>query len=146
MLRCPCLYAVPCCRSKSHLWNRHFACNAWVLAVLARLTQLAVALQSNLDKVHVPYSYGWSIILLTILVKTAIFPITRKQVQCCFPLLWPACLMPLLDLCSRPTTLCLIWSSVINSPDKISHMVPTAACVPAISCAVHPSCLCRLTG
>jgi len=29
----------------------------------------------------VPYSYGWSIILLTLLVKTALFPITRKQVS-----------------------------------------------------------------
>lgn len=37
--------------------------------------------QTGLDKVHVPYSYGWSIILLTLLVKTALFPITRKQVS-----------------------------------------------------------------
>ncbi len=37
-------------------------------------------LQTGLDKLHVPYSYGWSIILLTLLVKTALFPITRKQV------------------------------------------------------------------
>ena len=39
------------------------------------------ALQTGLDKLHVPYSYGWSIILLTLLVKTALFPITRKQVS-----------------------------------------------------------------
>lgn len=48
--------------------------------VLSGLAKAAIALQSNLDKVHVPYSYGWSIILLTLLVKTALFPITRKQV------------------------------------------------------------------
>lgn len=48
--------------------------------ILFGLAKAAVPLQSNLDKVHVPYSYGWSIILLTLLVKTAIFPITRKQV------------------------------------------------------------------
>ena len=47
----------------------------------------SLLLQSGLDKVHVPYSYGWSIILLTILVKTAIFPITRKQVPLCSPYL-----------------------------------------------------------
>ncbi len=40
-----------------------------------------LALQTGLDKLHVPYSYGWSIILLTLLVKTALFPITRKQVS-----------------------------------------------------------------
>jgi len=39
------------------------------------------ALQTGLDKLHVPYSYGWSIILLTLLVKTALFAITRKQVS-----------------------------------------------------------------
>ena len=51
------------------------------VALHAGCAKFAVALQSNLDKVHVPYSYGWSIILLTLLVKTAIFPITRKQVH-----------------------------------------------------------------
>lgn len=57
-----------------------------IVALHAGCAKFAVALQSNLDKVHVPYSYGWSIILLTLLVKTAIFPITRKQVHgCSFP-------------------------------------------------------------
>ena len=29
----------------------------------------------------VPYSYGWSIIVLTMLVKVALLPVTIKQVQ-----------------------------------------------------------------
>ena len=29
---------------------------------------------------HVPYSYGFAIILLTVLVKAATFPLTKKQV------------------------------------------------------------------
>ncbi|KAK9804849.1 hypothetical protein WJX72_008595 [[Myrmecia] bisecta] len=38
-------------------------------------------LQNNLEQLHVPYSYGWSIILLTLLVKTATFPLTKIQVE-----------------------------------------------------------------
>lgn len=30
---------------------------------------------------HVPYSYGFAIILLTVLVKAATFPLTKKQVN-----------------------------------------------------------------
>jgi YidC/Oxa1 family membrane protein insertase len=29
----------------------------------------------------VPYSYGWSIIALTVFVKLATFPLTKKQVE-----------------------------------------------------------------
>lgn len=53
----------------------------WFSTLADYLETVLNYLQSNLDKVHVPYSYGWSIILLTILVKTAIFPITKKQVE-----------------------------------------------------------------
>ena len=38
-------------------------------------------LDSRLDALHVPYSYGFSIILLTMLVKLATFPLTKKQVR-----------------------------------------------------------------
>jgi len=38
------------------------------------------SLQSGLDAVHVPYSYGFSIIALTVLVKLATLPLTKKQV------------------------------------------------------------------
>ena len=39
-------------------------------------------LDSGLDKLHVPYSYGFAIILLTVLVKALTFPLSRKQVPC----------------------------------------------------------------
>lgn len=38
-------------------------------------------LDTLLSKLHVPYSYGFAIILLTIIVKALTFPLSRKQVQ-----------------------------------------------------------------
>jgi YidC/Oxa1 family membrane protein insertase len=38
-------------------------------------------IQNGLEQLHLPYTYGWSIILLTLLVKTALLPITKKQVE-----------------------------------------------------------------
>ena len=38
-------------------------------------------MQVGLDKVHCPYSYGYSIILLTLLVKVVTFPLTKQQVR-----------------------------------------------------------------
>jgi len=38
-------------------------------------------MQDGLDKVHCPYSYGYSIILLTLLVKVVTFPLTKQQVR-----------------------------------------------------------------
>jgi len=38
-------------------------------------------LQQGIDSVGVPYSYGFAIVLLTLLVKAATFPLTQKQVQ-----------------------------------------------------------------
>ncbi|KAL4440318.1 hypothetical protein ABPG75_003319 [Micractinium tetrahymenae] len=38
-------------------------------------------LDDGLEKVGVPYSYGFAIILLTILVKVATYPLTKKQVE-----------------------------------------------------------------
>ena len=36
-------------------------------------------LDSQLSGLHVPYSYGFSIILLTVIVKLGTFPLTSKQ-------------------------------------------------------------------
>lgn len=36
-------------------------------------------LESGLDRVGLPFAYGWAIILLTVLVKAATFPLTQKQ-------------------------------------------------------------------
>ncbi|XP_042512387.1 inner membrane protein PPF-1, chloroplastic-like [Macadamia integrifolia] len=38
-------------------------------------------LEDGLTAVHVPYAYGFAIILLTVLVKAATFPLTKKQVE-----------------------------------------------------------------
>ncbi|XP_052186565.1 inner membrane protein PPF-1, chloroplastic [Diospyros lotus] len=38
-------------------------------------------LKDGLTAVHVPYAYGFAIILLTIIVKIATFPLTKKQVE-----------------------------------------------------------------
>jgi YidC/Oxa1 family membrane protein insertase len=37
-------------------------------------------LDTVLDRLHVPYSYGFAIILLTIIVKALTFPLSKKQV------------------------------------------------------------------
>lgn len=39
-------------------------------------------LDSMIAGVNIPYSYGFAIILLTILVKILTFPLTKKQVRC----------------------------------------------------------------
>lgn len=41
-------------------------------------------LKDGLSTLHVPYSYGFAIILLTVLVKAATFPLTKKQVNIIF--------------------------------------------------------------
>lgn len=38
-------------------------------------------LKDGLAAVHVPYSYGFAIILLTVIVKVATFPLTKQQVE-----------------------------------------------------------------
>ncbi len=43
------------------------------------LETLLSFLQDNLDKLHVPYSYGYSIILLTFVVKALTYPLTKQQ-------------------------------------------------------------------
>lgn len=39
------------------------------------------AIQAQLDRLHVPYSYGYSIILLTAAVKLLTLPLTKIQVR-----------------------------------------------------------------
>lgn len=38
-------------------------------------------IQSQLNRLHVPYSYGWSIICLTLVVKLVTLPLTKIQVR-----------------------------------------------------------------
>ena len=37
-------------------------------------------LQDGLKRLNVPYSYGWSIVVMTAAIKLATFPLTKKQV------------------------------------------------------------------
>lgn len=37
-------------------------------------------LKDGLSAVHVPYAYGFAIILLTVIVKAATLPLTKQQV------------------------------------------------------------------
>lgn len=43
--------------------------------------KLCQVLKDGLSAVHVPYAYGFAIILLTIIVKVATFPLTKQQVS-----------------------------------------------------------------
>uniref|UniRef100_A0A803M6Y1 Membrane insertase YidC/Oxa/ALB C-terminal domain-containing protein n=1 Tax=Chenopodium quinoa TaxID=63459 RepID=A0A803M6Y1_CHEQI len=42
---------------------------------------METVLKDGLTTLHVPYSYGFAIILLTVLVKAATFPLSKKQVE-----------------------------------------------------------------
>lgn len=43
--------------------------------------RLTTPVQDGLVRVGVPYSYGWSIVALTALIKLATFPLTKKQAR-----------------------------------------------------------------
>lgn len=53
----------------------------WLNPIVNVLDQILTTIQSSLDTLHVPYSYGWSIILLTLLTKVFTFPFTKIQVS-----------------------------------------------------------------
>ena len=52
----------------------------WLAPLTNSLEELLRFLQTGLDALHVPYSYGYSIILLTLIVKTLTYPLTKQQV------------------------------------------------------------------
>lgn len=54
-------------------------------------------LEGGLERAGVPYSYGFAIILLTVMVKLATFPLTKKSVS------------PLRQHLRRPATQLLCW-------------------------------------
>ena len=51
-------------------------------------------LDQGLSGAGIPYSYGFAIILLTILVKLATYPLSKQQVVCSIklPLVTPSCM------------------------------------------------------
>lgn len=55
--------------------------NGWLAPLVEGLETVLRYIQTGLDKVSVPYSYGWSIVALTAMVKLVTFPLTRTQVE-----------------------------------------------------------------
>lgn len=53
----------------------------WLSGLADGLEGILKLLETNLAAVNVPYAYGFSIILLTILVKAATYPLTKQQVE-----------------------------------------------------------------
>ncbi|KAB2052971.1 hypothetical protein ES319_A12G156100v1 [Gossypium barbadense] len=55
--------------------------NDWLSGIANSMETVLKVLKDGLSALHVPYAYGFAIILLTVLVKAATFPLTRKQVE-----------------------------------------------------------------
>ncbi|XP_028772238.1 ALBINO3-like protein 1, chloroplastic [Neltuma alba] len=55
--------------------------NDWLSGITGYMESVLKVLKDGLSALHVPYAYGFAIILLTILVKAATFPLTKKQVE-----------------------------------------------------------------
>lgn len=53
----------------------------WLSGITYSMETILKVLKNGLSTLHVPYSYGFAIILLTVLVKAATFPLTKKQVE-----------------------------------------------------------------
>ncbi|GAV59799.1 60KD_IMP domain-containing protein [Cephalotus follicularis] len=53
----------------------------WLSGVTNSMETVLKVLKNGLSTLHVPYAYGFAIILLTVLVKAATFPLTKKQVE-----------------------------------------------------------------
>ncbi|KAA8529679.1 hypothetical protein F0562_034221 [Nyssa sinensis] len=53
----------------------------WLSGITYYMESVLKVLKDGISSLHVPYAYGFAIILLTILVKTATFPLTKKQVE-----------------------------------------------------------------
>lgn len=69
---------VPLVQNVSQASGRQDA--GWLNPIVNTLDQILTNIQLSLDALHVPYSYGWSIILLTLLTKVFTFPFTKIQV------------------------------------------------------------------
>ncbi|GJR31686.1 albino3-like protein 1, chloroplastic [Tanacetum coccineum] len=55
--------------------------NDWFSGIANYMETVLKFLKDGLSTLHVPYSYGFAIILLTFLVKAATFPLSKKQVE-----------------------------------------------------------------
>ncbi|GAB2280565.1 ALBINO3-like protein 1, chloroplastic [Dionaea muscipula] len=57
------------------------ASSDWLSGITFYMEIVLKVLKDGLSTLHVPNSYGFAIILLTVLVKAATFPLTKKQVE-----------------------------------------------------------------
>lgn len=57
------------------------AAGDWLSGITGSMETVLKVLKSGLSTLHIPYSYGFAIILLTVLIKGATFPLTKKQVE-----------------------------------------------------------------
>lgn len=57
------------------------AAGDWLSGITNSMETVLKVLKDGLSALHVPYPYGFAIILLTVLVKAATFPLTKKQVE-----------------------------------------------------------------
>lgn len=55
--------------------------NGWFGFISDGMEFVLKVLKDGLAAVHVPYSYGFAIILLTVIVKVATYPLTKQQVE-----------------------------------------------------------------
>nr|GMD95407.1 ALBINO3-like protein 1, chloroplastic [Ipomoea batatas] len=53
----------------------------WLSGITNTMEAVLKVLKDGLSTLHVPYAYGFAIILLTVLVKAVTFPLTKKQVE-----------------------------------------------------------------
>ncbi|ONM11523.1 ALBINO3-like protein 1 chloroplastic [Zea mays] len=61
--------------------TKEAAAGDWLSSITNSMETVLKVLKDGLLSLHVPYSYGFAIILLTVLVKAATFPLTKKQVE-----------------------------------------------------------------
>ena len=68
-----------------------FSCGALQVRLLIVRPGMLQVLDQGLTGAGIPYSYGFAIILLTILVKLATYPLSKQQVICSlmYPLIVP---------------------------------------------------------
>ncbi|KAK9915966.1 hypothetical protein WJX75_006672 [Coccomyxa subellipsoidea] len=55
--------------------------DGWLAPISNGLNYSLTQIQIGLDQLHVPYSYGWAIIVLTVGTKILTFPFTKVQVE-----------------------------------------------------------------
>nr|AAS07375.1 putative inner membrane protein (with alternative splicing) [Oryza sativa Japonica Group] len=83
------------------------AAGDWLSGITNSMETVLKVLKDGLSALHVPYPYGFAIILLTVLVKAATFPLTKKQrLQCGNHLTANMCITWLFTLQEYSVTFC----------------------------------------